>query len=155
MEVLIGQNKVGASLDSGSSVSLIVADLVRRTRTDVDRNYSKRLLSATGNDLKVIVRVLLPLEIGTMRENHEFTVVSELITPVILGRAFGVKNSHATSYHPQGDGLVVRSNRILLDMLRSYAIREEQWEDFLSLMLYSNNTSYHLCIETTPFYVNV
>ena len=88
MEILIGQHKVGALLDSGSSVSLIVADLVRRTRTEVDRDHSKRLLSATGDDLKIVGRVLLPLEIGTMRANHEFTVVSELITPVILGRDF-------------------------------------------------------------------
>ncbi|KAI6661877.1 hypothetical protein LOD99_9760 [Oopsacas minuta] len=88
MEVLIGQNKVGELLDSGSSVPLIVADLVRKTRTDVDRNYSKRMLSVTGNDLKVIGRVLLGLEIGTMRENHESTVIIELKTPVILGRDF-------------------------------------------------------------------
>ena len=36
-------------------------------------------------------------------------------------------------------------------MLRSYIAREEQWEDFLSLMLYSYNTSHHSPVETTPF----
>ena len=68
-----------------------------------------------------------------------------------LCESFGVKKTHTTSYHPQGDGLVERSNRILLDMLRSYVAREEQWEDFLSLMLYSYNTSCHSSIETNPF----
>ena len=65
--------------------------------------------------------------------------------------SFGIKKTHTTPYHPQGDGLVERSNRIILDMLRSYVDREEQWEDFISLMLYSYNTSYHSSIQTTPY----
>ena len=35
-------------------------------------------------------------------------------------KAFGVKKSHTTAYHPQGDGLVECFNRSLLQMLRSY-----------------------------------
>ena len=65
--------------------------------------------------------------------------------------SFGIKKTHTTPYHPQGDGLVERSNRIILDMLRSYVDREKQWEDFISLMLYSYNTSYHSSIQTTPY----
>ena len=33
---------MGALLDSGSSVSLIVADLVRRTRTEVEINHKQQ-----------------------------------------------------------------------------------------------------------------
>ena len=79
------------------------------------------------------------------RRNFESLVVSNLCD------FFGIKKTHTTPYHPQGDGLVERSNRILLDMLRSYVAREEQWEDFLPLMLYSYNTSHHSSILTTPY----
>ena len=64
MEIQIGTFKVKALLDSGSSVSLIVSDLANRTNSIVDRKYFKTLLSATGNNLKVIGRVLLPMQIG-------------------------------------------------------------------------------------------
>ena len=30
-------------------------------------------------------------------------------------------------YHPLGDGLVERANRALLNMLRAYVDREDQW----------------------------
>ena len=88
MEIQIGTFKLKALLDSGSSVSLIVSDLANRTNSIVDRKYFKTLLSSTGNNLKVIGGVLLPMQIGKMQTNHKFTVVSELVTPVILGRDF-------------------------------------------------------------------
>ena len=62
---------------------------------------------------------------------------------------FGIKKKHTTPYNPQEDGLVERSNRIIFNMLRSYVDRKEQWEDFISLTLYSYNTSYYSSIKTT------
>ena len=88
IETDIGQLKVRALLDSGSSVSLIVADLVKKGCYEIYRNYFKQLVSATGNNLEVMGKVLLPILIGGTQTNHEFTVVSSLVTPLILGKDF-------------------------------------------------------------------
>ena len=53
-------------------------------------------------------------------QNFKSRILSDLC------RAFGVKKSHTTPYHPMGDGLVERMNRSLLTLLRSFVDREEE-----------------------------
>ena len=48
--------------------------------------------------------------------------------------AFGIKKSHTTAYHPEGDGMVERLNRSLLQLLRTYAQRQDEWEQHLPLI---------------------
>ena len=50
--------------------------------------------------------------------------------------AFGVQKSHTTPYHPQGDGMVESFNRSLLQLLRTYVEKQEDWEQHLPLALY-------------------
>ena len=57
--------------------------------------------------------------------------------------AFGTKKTHTTPYHSQGNGMVERFNRSLLQLLRSYAEKEEDWEQYLPLALYAYRTSQH------------
>ena len=45
--------------------------------------------------------------------NFESTLVA------VLCKSFGIRKHVLSLYHPQGDRLVERSNRILLEMLRS------------------------------------
>ena len=42
--------------------------------------------------------------------------------------AFGTKKTHTTPYRPQGDGMVERFNRSLLQLLRTYVEKEEDLE---------------------------
>ena len=65
--------------------------------------------------------------------------------------AFGVSKSHTTAYHPQGDGMVERFNRSLLQMLRAYAEKEADWEQYLPLVLFAYRTSVHSSTRTEPF----
>ena len=67
-----------------------------------------------------------------------------------LCKAFGVKKSHTTPYHPMGDGLVERMNRSLLSLLRSHAQRESDWEEHLQLLLYLYRTSKHASTGLPP-----
>ena len=59
---------------------------------------------------------------------------SQLFCDVLT--AFGIQKSRTTAYHPQGDGMVERFNHSLLQLLRCYMETEDDWEEFLTLVLY-------------------
>ena len=57
--------------------------------------------------------------------------------------AFGIQKSRTIAYYPQGDGLVERCNRSLLQLLRTYVDKEYDWEQHLPLALYAYRTAVH------------
>ena len=65
--------------------------------------------------------------------------------------AFGIDKSCTTAYHPQGDGLVERFNRSLLQLLRAYVDKQTDWEQYLPLVLYAYRTSVHSSTGVAPF----
>ena len=65
--------------------------------------------------------------------------------------AFGVQKSHTTPCHPQGDGMVERFNRSLLQLLRTYVEKQEDWEQHLPLVLYAYRTTTHIPTGMSPF----
>ena len=68
-----------------------------------------------------------------------------------LCKAFGVKKSRTTPYHPMGDGLVERMNRSLLNLFRSHIDREEDWEEHLQLLLFLYRTTKHATTGLSPY----
>ena len=64
---------------------------------------------------------------------------------------FGINKSRTTAYHPQGDGMVERLNRSLLQMLRAYVDTKEDWEKYLPLTLYAYRTAVHSSTGYSPF----
>ena len=56
---------------------------------------------------------------------------------------FGIHKSRTTSYHPQGDGMVERFNRTLLQMLRTYTAQANDWEKHLLLVLFAYRSAIH------------
>ena len=65
--------------------------------------------------------------------------------------AFGITKSRTTAYHPQGDGMMERFNRFLLQMLRAYVSHESEWEKFLPLVMFAYRISVHTTTSASPF----
>ncbi|KAL5479651.1 hypothetical protein EMCRGX_G023202 [Ephydatia muelleri] len=65
--------------------------------------------------------------------------------------AFGVQKSHTTPYHPQGDGMVERFNRSLLQLLQTYVEKQEDLEQHLPLALYVYRTAMHTSTGMSSF----
>ena len=65
-------------------------------------------------------------------------------------RALGIRYTH-TALHPQGNALVERSNRTVLQMLRCYVERNEDWEKYLQLVLFAYRTSKHSSTGVSSF----
>ena len=77
-------------------------------------------------------------------QNFESTVLKQTLD------AFGILKSHTTAYHPQGDGLVERFNRSLLQLLRVYIDKHSDWEQHLPLALYAYRTAIHSSTGVSP-----
>lgn len=78
-------------------------------------------------------------------QNFESTVLKQTLD------AFGIQKSHTTAYHPQGDGLVERFNRSLLQLLRTYIDKQQaDWEQHLPLALYAYRTATHSSTCVSP-----
>ncbi|KAG4038435.1 hypothetical protein PC123_g26002 [Phytophthora cactorum] len=60
----------------------------------------------------------------------------------------------STEDHPQTDGQTERVNRMLGDLLKSYAHSFQQWRDCLPMAEFAINNSVHASTGHTPFYVN-
>lgn len=77
--------------------------------------------------------------------NFESRILSDLC------KAFGVKKSRTTPYHPMGDGLVERMNRSLLTLLRSHVERDRDWEEHLQILLFLYRTTRHATTGLSPY----
>jgi len=62
--------------------------------------------------------------------NFESSILAQTL------EAFGIKKSRTTAYHSQGNGMVERFNRSLLQLLRTYVDSQSDWERYLPLVLH-------------------
>ena len=76
--------------------------------------------------------------------NFESTILKETCA------AFGIVKARTTSYHPQGDGMVERFNRTLLQLLRAYVQQQSDWESQLPLLLYAYRIARHTSTHLSP-----
>ncbi|KAG2963293.1 hypothetical protein PC120_g27550 [Phytophthora cactorum] len=64
----------------------------------------------------------------------------------------GTQLSMSTADHPQTDGQTERVNRVLSDLLKSYAHSFQQWSDCLPMAEFAINNSVHAPSRHAPFY---
>ncbi|KAF1321798.1 reverse transcriptase, partial [Globisporangium splendens] len=103
---------------------------------------------------KVFVDVIfrlhgLPVEIVSDRDTR--------FTSKFWRALFGLldtKLSMSTAARPETDGQTERVNRVLEDVLRSYATSFKEWSEFLPLAEFALNNSTHVSAGHSPFYVN-
>ncbi|OWY90767.1 LOW QUALITY PROTEIN: reverse transcriptase [Phytophthora megakarya] len=68
----------------------------------------------------------------------------------LLGTQFSMSNAD----HPQADGQTECVNRVLVDLLKSYAQSFPNWSDYLPMTEFSSNSAVHASTGHTPFFVN-
>ncbi|GMF27649.1 unnamed protein product [Phytophthora fragariaefolia] len=59
----------------------------------------------------------------------------------------------STAAHPEMDGQTERVNRVLEDVLRSYATSSPSWSSFLPMVQFASNNATHASTGLTPFFV--
>ena len=71
-----------------------------------------------------------------------------------LWRGLKTELKMSTAYHPQTDGQTERMNRTLQTVLRSYAERREDWEEWLPFVAAAYNSTQQESTKRTPFELN-
>ncbi|CAI5703327.1 unnamed protein product [Peronospora effusa] len=71
-----------------------------------------------------------------------------------LFQLLGTRLLMSTAAHPETDGQTERVNRVLEDVLRSYATSFSSWSSFLPLAEFAINNAVHASTGLTPFFVN-
>ncbi|KFD67001.1 hypothetical protein M514_20867 [Trichuris suis] len=66
--------------------------------------------------------------------NFESLLLKELCS------AFGIRKTRCSPYHPEGNGLVERGNRTIIQILRTMSTEGHDWEDILPYAVYAYNT---------------
>ncbi|GMF16144.1 unnamed protein product [Phytophthora fragariaefolia] len=66
----------------------------------------------------------------------------------------GTRQLMSTAAHPEADGQTEPVNRVLEDVLRSYATSFPSWSSFLPMAEFALNNATHASMDLTPFFVN-
>ena len=148
----------------GRPWQMVAADILE---VPVSSNNNRYLLVVQDYFTKWVEAIPLPDQTATRITKELVKIFTTYGCPDILhsdqGRNFestilrstlkelGVTKSRTTAYHPQGDGMVERFNRSLLQLLRSYVEHQNDWEQFLPLVLFAYRTTIHSSTGCSPF----
>ena len=91
----------------------------------------------------------MPLEVVSDRDPRFTSVFWRTVFSLL-----GTRLAMSTAAHPQTDGQTERYNRVIEDILRSYATSFVSWSNFLPLVEFSLNNASHASTGHSPFFVN-
>ena len=74
-------------------------------------------------------------------------------TMAALCQRLGIQHQTTSAMHAQANGLVERTNRVVLAYLRKYLDGTNEWTSKLSSLQFAYNTSLHASLKTTPYQV--
>ena len=67
---------------------------------------------------------------------------------------FNTQQAMSTAFQPQTDGQTERLNRVVEETLRHYVnARKNDWDNLLPCIELAINTTWHVSLQTTPFYL--
>jgi len=68
-----------------------------------------------------------------------------------LTKKFNIKHLKTTAYHPQSNGSLERSHHVLTEYLKTQINKDEDWDEHISLAMFSYNTSVHESTGYSPY----
>ncbi|XP_048512598.1 uncharacterized protein LOC125501328 [Athalia rosae] len=75
-------------------------------------------------------------------------LISSLMKAV--AKKFRIKQCRTTAFHPQSNGSIERSHHVLVEYLKQYIKKTNNWDEWLDCAMFSYNTSVHEGTKFTP-----
>ena len=90
----------------------------------------------------------LPGKPGQILTDNGVEFTSQLFNAVLM--KYDIHHMHTTPYHPQSNGAVERTNRTVIQMLRSLGENSASWSNNLAQAVLTYNHTWHSSIAMTP-----
>ncbi|XP_036140388.1 uncharacterized protein LOC118644842 [Monomorium pharaonis] len=68
-----------------------------------------------------------------------------------LTKKFNIQHFKTTAYYPQSNGSLERSHHVLTEYLKTQIDKEDNWDDYINMALFSYNTSVHERTKFSPY----
>jgi transposase InsO family protein len=97
--------------------------------------------------VEFVCRMGMPLELHSDQgRNVDGEVVREMC------KLLGIRKTHTTAYHPQGNAITERENSVIKAMLSAYVNeRLTDWDDHLPAVMMAHRTAVHRTLDEAPF----
>ena len=136
-------------IENGNSYVLSVGDYFTRWMEAYPIRNREAMTVAQKLVDEFFCRFLTPEQ---LHSNQGSQFESRLISEIC--KLLNIHKCHTTPYHPQGDGLVERFNRTLLDMLATTVQSHPlKWEGHIRKVCMAYNTSIQATTGYSPFYL--
>lgn len=68
-----------------------------------------------------------------------------------LAKKFNIQHFKTTAYYPQSNGSLERSHHVLVEYLKTQIDKEDNWDDYINMAMFSYNTSVHEGTKFSPY----
>jgi hypothetical protein len=91
----------------------------------------------------------LPLELhGDNGKNVDGRVIRQVC------HLLGIRKTHTTPYHPEGNAITERENSVIKNMLAAYVNEKgDNWDEFLNVVMLGYRTSVHRVLKESPAFL--
>ena len=133
--------------EQGNKYILVVADYFTKWTEAFPLQDQTAKTTAETLVNEVIMRFGMPIVFHSDQgRNFESALVREVC------KLLGIRKSRTTAYHPQGDGLVERMNRTLVESLSKYVdTNQKDWDKWIATVLFAYRTSAQSSTGYSPY----
>lgn len=130
----------------GNSYILTIQDLLTKYSVAVPLKETNALSIADAFTKHFICIYGTPKAILTDQGTNFLSALMRNLT-----KKFGIKHFKTTAYHPQSNGSLERSHHVLIEYLKTQINKEENWDEYIAMAMFSYNTSVHESTKYSPY----
>ncbi|XP_011859426.1 PREDICTED: uncharacterized protein LOC105556922 [Vollenhovia emeryi] len=132
--------------DNGNNYILTLQDLLTKYSVAVPLKEATSLTIADAFTKHFICIYGAPKAILTDQGSNFLTSLMKN-----LAKKFKITHFKTTAYHPQSNGSIERSHHVLTEYLKTQINKDSNWDDYVSLAMFSYNTSVHEGTKYSPY----